>query len=81
MNDEELRAAWEAFVPTPAEHHRIARRVFAWLDAGETSLVAEWLVLFKVSPVGTLALATVSALALAVFSPFVWILGAVSGVL
>jgi hypothetical protein len=77
MNDDELTTTWTVFAPTPDEHRRIDRRVSAWLAASDTSLVGEWLTLIKVSPVGTFAMATVSALALVVFSPLVWLLRAV----
>ena len=61
MNDEELGDAWTALEPTMRRRRRIDARVFAWLEARDTPLAAEWLELFSVAPFAALGLATVSA--------------------
>jgi hypothetical protein len=76
MNDEELGAVWATLEPTVGRRRRIDARVFAWLDARDTSLSAEWLGLFRVAPFAALGLATVSALAIVAATPLVWFVGA-----
>jgi hypothetical protein len=73
MNDEELGSAWTTLDPTWAERRRIDGRVRAWLEAHDTSLAAEWLGMFQVAPVTSFALVTVSALAVAVAPPVLWL--------
>ncbi len=72
MNDEELADAWTTFEPTMRRRRRIDARVFAWLEARDTPLAAEWLELFRVAPFAALGLATVSAVAIATATPLVW---------
>ena len=43
MNDEELGDAWTTLEPTVRQRRRIDARVFAWLEARDTPLAAEWL--------------------------------------
>jgi hypothetical protein len=72
MNDEELGGAWTTLEPTVRQRRRIEARVFAWLEAGDTSLAAEWLRLFRIDPLATLGLVTVSAVSVVVATPLVW---------
>jgi hypothetical protein len=76
MNDEELGDAWMTLRPTMRQRRRIDSRVFAWLDASETLLAAEWLELFSVAPVATLGLATVGAVSVVIATPLLWFAGA-----
>ena len=71
MNDEDLGDAWTTLEPTMRRRRRIDARVFAWLDARDTPLAAEWLGLFRVAPFAAFGLATVSALSIVV-APLVW---------
>ena len=72
MTDEELANAWTTFEPTMRRRRRIDARVFAWLDAHDTPLAAEWLGLFKVAPFAALGLATVSAVSIVTATPLLW---------
>jgi hypothetical protein len=67
VNDEDLAAAWLTLDPTAVQRRRIDGRVFGWLEAGDTSLVAEWLALFKRAPLPAFGLLSVGA---------VWVLAA-----
>ena len=66
MNDDELGGVWTTFEPTMPQRRRIDARVFAWLDAHDTSLAAEWLALFRVAPFSATGLVAVSAVAVAI---------------
>ena len=72
MNDEELADAWTTFEPTVGRRRRIDAHVFAWLEAHDTPLAAEWLGLFRVAPFAALGLATVSAVSIVIATPLVW---------
>ena len=72
MNDEELGDAWTTLDPTVHRRRRIDAHVFAWLEARETPLAAEWLGLFRVAPFASLGLATVAAVAIVAATPLVW---------
>jgi hypothetical protein len=72
MNDEELGDAFAALKPAVHRRHRIDARVFAWLEAGDTPLAAEWLGLFRVAPFAAAGLATVSAVSIVTAIPLVW---------
>jgi hypothetical protein len=76
MNDEELVGVWTTFQPTLNQRRRIDARVFAWIEARETSLASEWLSLFKVAPFSAVGLVTVSAVAIATAPPLIWLAGA-----
>jgi hypothetical protein len=76
MNDEELGDAWTAFTPTADRRRRIEVRVFAWLDARDTPLAAEWLGLFKVAPFTAFGLSAVSAVSVVVATPLLWVVQA-----
>ena len=71
MNDEELGAVWTTLQSTDRQRRRIDARVFAWLDARDTPLVAEWLGLFRTSPLSAVGLVSVSTVSVA--TPFVWL--------
>ena len=72
MNDEELGDAWTTLEPTVRQRRRIDARVFAWLEARDTPLAAEWLGLFRVAPFAALGLAAVSAVSIVTATPLVW---------
>ena len=72
MNDEELADAWTTLEPTVGRRRRIDAQVFAWLEAHDTPLAAEWLGLFRVAPFAALGLATVSAVSIVLATPLVW---------
>ena len=71
-NDDTLDSAWATLEPTAAQRRRIDAQVYAWLDAHDTTLAAEWLALFKVAPLTAFGLVTVSAIAIALASPLAW---------
>ena len=73
MNDEELGAVWTTLHPTAQQRRHIDTRVFAWLDARNTPLAAEWLGLFRVAPVAASGLVAVSAVSIVVATPVVWL--------
>ena len=72
MNDEELGEAWTTLDPTVRRRRRIDAHVFAWLEARDTPLAAEWLGLFRVAPFAALGLATVAAVSIVAATPLVW---------
>ncbi len=72
MTDEELTGIWTTLDPGPARRRRIQARVFGWLQARDRSIAAEWIELFRLDPLTTLALVTVSAIAVAAV-PFGWL--------
>lgn len=76
MDDRELTRAWGTLESTMSQRRRIEHRVFEWLEAGRTSLAAEWLELIKVTPVAGLGFAAVGALALLLATPLGWVLSA-----
>ena len=73
MNDEELGGVWTALQPTVRQRRRIDARVFAWIEARDTPLAAEWLGLFRVAPFSAVGLVTVSAVAIAAATPLIWL--------
>ena len=73
MNDEELGGAWTTLQPTVRQRRRIDARVFAWLDARDTPLAAEWLGLFRVAPFSAVGLVAVSAVSIATAPPLLWL--------
>jgi hypothetical protein len=72
MNDEELGGVWTTLEPAVHRRRRIDAHVFAWLEARDTPLAAEWLGLFRASPFAGLGLATVSAVSIVTATPFLW---------
>jgi hypothetical protein len=73
MNDQELGAVWTALQPSGDQRRRMDARVAAWLEARDTTLVAEWFGLFRVAPFATAGLLTVSAVSIASAAPIVWL--------
>ena len=72
MTDEELGDAWTTLEPAMRRSRRIEARVFAWLEARDTPLAAEWLGLFRGAPFAALGLATVSAVSIVLATPLFW---------
>ena len=72
MNDEEFAGVWTALEPGVPQRRRIDARVFAWLDARDTPLAAEWLGLFRAAPFAAFGLATVSVVSIVTATPLVW---------
>lgn len=81
MNDDQLLDAWMTLAPTPPGRRRMEARVFAWLDAADTSIAAEWLGLLRVAPGAALGLVAVSAVAILATTPVVWVARALGRVL
>jgi hypothetical protein len=73
MNDEDLGGVWTTLQPTVRQRRRLDARVFAWLEARDTPLAAEWLGLFRVAPFSGVGLVAVSAGAIATATPLVWL--------
>lgn len=73
MNEEELGGTWTTLDPTVRQRPRIDARVFAWLEARDTSIAAEWLGLFKVEPLAVIGLTAVSAVSVVAASPLYWL--------
>lgn len=73
MNDEELTGVWTALQPTVRQRRRIDARVFAWLEARDTTLAAEWLGLFRIAPFSATGLLAASALSIAMAPPLAWL--------
>lgn len=73
MTDQEWTRNWTALDPTSMQRRRIDSRVFAWLEARETSLAAEWLALFKAAPLPAFGLLSVGAVWVAAATPIVWV--------
>jgi hypothetical protein len=73
MNDEEIGGVWTTLQPTPDQRRRIDARVFEWLEARDTPLVAEWIGLFKVAPFSAVGLVFASAVSLATAPPLLWL--------
>jgi hypothetical protein len=73
MNDEELGGVWATLQPTVRQRRRIDARVFAWIEARDTPLAAEWLGLFRIAPFSAVGLVAVSAVSIATTAPLVWL--------
>jgi hypothetical protein len=73
VNDEELVGVWTALDATELQHRRMQARVFAWLEARDTSLASEWLGLFRGSPVSAFGLLAGSTASLATATPILWL--------
>lgn len=72
MNDDELGDAWTTLEPTVRRRRRMDARVFAWLEARDTPLAAEWLGLFRAAPFAAFGLAAVSVVSIVTATPLVW---------
>jgi len=73
MTDEQIDETWATLEPTFDQRRRIDARVFAWLEARDTTLVAESLGLFRLHPLPALGLVSVSACAVAATPPVLWV--------
>ena len=73
MNDDELGGVWTTLQPTERQRRRIDARVYAWLEARDTPLAAEWLGLFRVAPFSAAGLLAVSAVSVVAATPLVWL--------
>ncbi|HUO67888.1 MAG TPA: hypothetical protein VMV37_10145 [Gammaproteobacteria bacterium] len=73
MTDAEITRVWSTLEPSTRERARIETRVLEWVEAGETSLVTEWLDVIRVNPIGGLGLVAASAAALLMLTPIGWI--------
>jgi hypothetical protein len=73
MNDTELLSLWSTLEPSGRQRARVETRLFEWLEAGETSIAAEWLGLLKVEPLTVLAFAAIGGAALLLLTPVGWI--------
>jgi hypothetical protein len=73
MNDEELAGAWATIEPTVYQRRRIDAHVFAWLEARDTALAAEWLGLLRLAPFSAAGLVAVSAVTVATAPPLMWL--------
>jgi hypothetical protein len=72
MNDTEIGNAWSTLEPDGRRRARIETRVFDWLEAAETSLLAEWLGVLKLEPLTSLAFVAVGAASLVLLTPLGW---------
>jgi hypothetical protein len=73
MNDEELGGVWTTLHPTVRQRRRVDARVFAWLEARDTPLAAEWIGLFRGAPFSAVGLVAVSAVSIATATPLLWL--------
>ncbi len=73
MNDTALTQLWSTLEPNGYARARIEDRVFEWVEASETSLLAEWLNLIKVDPLPGLGFAAMGALSLLMLTPLGWV--------
>ena len=73
MNDTEITQLWTRLEPNGRQRARIENRVFEWVEASETSLLAEWLNLIKVDPLPGLGFAAMAAVSLLMFTPLGWV--------
>jgi hypothetical protein len=73
VNDEDFADAWMTLQPTRLQRQRVDARVFAWLEARDTPLAAEWLALFRVAPFSAVGLVAVSAVSVVTATPLLWV--------
>jgi hypothetical protein len=73
MTDDALNRLWTTLEPAAEQRERIAHQVEAWLDARDTSLAAEWAALVAARPLPALGLAVVSAAAIVLTTPLLWV--------
>lgn len=73
MSDKNSGSDWSLLDPTAWQRQRMERRVFNWLAARETSLLAEWLSFLNRSPIAAVGLTAASALSLALVTPIGWL--------
>ncbi len=77
MNDTQLTQTWSTLEPNGRQRARIEDRVFEWIEAGETSLVSEWLNLIRADPLPGLGLAAMAAVSLLLLTPLGWLASSV----
>jgi hypothetical protein len=73
MNDMEITQLWTRLEPNARQRARIENRVFVWIEATETSLLAEWLNLVKVDPMQAVSFAAMAAVSLLMLTPVGWL--------
>jgi hypothetical protein len=73
MNDTDITQMWTRLEPNERQRARIDNRVFEWIEASETSLLAEWLNLIKVDPLPGLGFAAMAAASLLMLTPLGWV--------
>jgi hypothetical protein len=73
VNDQDVDDTWTTLGPTARQRQRIDAQVFAWLEARDTPLAAEWLALFRIAPLPALGLVAVSAVSVVMTAPLVWV--------
>ena len=73
MNDVEITQLWSRLEPNGRQRGRIENRVFEWIEASETSLLAEWLNLIRVDPLPGLGFAAMAVLSLFMLTPLGWV--------
>jgi hypothetical protein len=73
VNDTDITQLWSRLEPNGRQRARIENRVFEWVEAGETSLLTEWLSLIRVDPLRALGFAAMAAVSLLMFTPLGWV--------
>ena len=73
MNESEITETWAALEPTPRQRRRIDARVRNWLDAGDSSLTAQWLQLLRINPLAALSFAAVAGCLVLIATPMSWV--------
>jgi hypothetical protein len=73
MSDNDLENAWALLEPDGERRRRMETRVRAWLEAADTSLLSEWLALFRMAPLPAFGLTSASALSLLAAPPLLWL--------
>ena len=73
MSDEQLDGLWMTLEPTVRQRRRIDAHVFAWLEARDSPLAAEWLGLVRVAPFSAIGLVAVSLISIVAVPPLVWL--------
>ena len=77
MNDHDLENVWTLLEPGGERRRRMETRVRTWLDASDTSLLSEWLELFRMAPLPAFGLTSVSAVSMLAAPPLLWLVLAV----
>ena len=77
MDDHDLENVWTLLEPGGERRRRMETRVRTWLDASDTSLLSEWLELFRMAPLPAFGLTSVSAVSMLAAPPLLWLVLAV----
>jgi hypothetical protein len=77
MNEDQLTAEWAQFELSAEQRHHIENRVLEWLEAGDTSLVAQWVGLIRFDPAASLGYAAAGAISLFFITPLSWFVGSI----